>query len=230
MSAGVSSYFQLLRDLLDTVERAEAGNIERAADLMATAISSGHRVVLFGTGHSNGLALEFVDRAGGLVAPEAIRDSVLSMLEGLEKSTAAERLGDYGPMLVDQAGLSAGDVLLVISNSGRNAVPVQALQAAAERGVHTIALTSLAHSGSMPPRAPATARMFEVAEVVLDNHGVAGDAAIEVPGAPHPLGSTSTVVGAAIMQALSVRTAERLVELGTIPEVYLSSNVTAPRG
>jgi uncharacterized phosphosugar-binding protein len=223
-SAG-ARYFRLLHDLLDTVEKTEAEPIDGAARLIADAIATDHRIVLLGTGHSYALALELCGRAGGFTALEAIHDAALAMSEGLSKSTATERLGGYGTILMDEAALAAGDVLLVISNSGRNAVPVQALLAARERGAGTIAVTSVAHSRSMPARPPSPGRLFELADVVLDNHGTPGDAGITVPGAANALGPTSTVIGAAILQAVALRAAELLVEAGHTPEVYRSANV-----
>lgn len=218
-------YFRTIHRLLDEVERDEAAAIDRAGALIATAVDSGHRVVLLGTGHSYALALELCGRAGGFTAFEAVHDAALDMADGLAKSTAVERLGGYGPILVENAGLQSGDVLVVISNSGRNAVPVEALLAARDRGVGTIALTSVAHSTALPPRPPAPGRLCDLADVVLDNHGVPGDAVVRLDGIAHPIAPTSTVVGAAILQAVAIRAAELLVEAGHPPEVYLSANV-----
>lgn len=217
--------FAALRHTLDEVERDEHAAIEAAAEVIAAALGSGHRVVAFGTGHSHALALELTGRAGGFVAIEAIHDAALAMADGLAKSTAVERLDGYGEILVEEARIAAGDVLIVISNSGRNAVPVQAALAAQERGARVIALTSVAHSRSVPPRRPATQRLCDIADVVLDNHGVPGDSAVDVAGVPQWMGPTSTAIGAVILQAVAIRSAEILMARGIEPEVYLSANV-----
>ena len=217
-------YFTLLHDLLATVLAEEEQALDAAAAAIAAALGAGRQVLAFGTGHSHCLALEFCNRAGGLVAAKVLRDSVLSMQEGLAKSTAAERLGDYGPMLVELAGVGPGDVLIVISNGGRNAVPVQAAQEAKRRGATTIAVTSVAHSRANEARCPATHRLFEIADIVIDNHGQPGDAALNIDGLPAAVGATSTVVGAAIMQALSFGAAQRLAATGTVPELWVSKN------
>ncbi len=219
-----TAFVDLLSGLLHRVVKDEHAALERAEQVIADALGNGRQVLAFGTGHSHSLALEFCDRAGGLVAPKVLRDSALAMQEGLAKSTAAERLGDYGPMLVDLARLSAGDVLIVISNSGRNAVPVEAAQEAKRRGVITIAVTSLSHSRGSAARAPATARLFEVADIVIDNHSQPGDAAIAIDGLPAAVGATSTVIGATIMQLLSIGVAARMTAAGTIPEIFVSAN------
>jgi uncharacterized phosphosugar-binding protein len=219
-----ATYFALLHDLLDTVLAQERQGLDAAEAAIATALGAGRQVLAFGTGHSHALALEFCDRAGGLVATKVLGDGVLSMQEGLAKSTAAERIGDYGPMLVELAGIGPGDVLIVISNGGRNAVPVQAAEEAKRRGATTIAVTSVAHSRANEARPPATHRLFEVADIVIDNHGCPGDAALAIDELPAAVGATSTVIGAAIMQALSFGAALRLAATGTVPQLWVSKN------
>lgn len=219
-----AAYFQTLHRLLSEVERDEAASIEAAASMIATAVPAGRAVRLLGTGHSYALALELAGRAGGLLGPATIHDVGLSMAEGLAKATALERLDGLGEILVEQAGLGPGDVLVVISNSGRNAVPVQATLAASRRGAGTIAVTSVAHSRSVPPRPPLTARLFECADVVLDNHGLPGDAAVSLPGVANATGPTSTVVGAALLNAVGIRATELLAAAGREPAVYRSFN------
>jgi uncharacterized phosphosugar-binding protein len=218
------AYFDLLHELLNVVLEQERAALDAAEAAIATALGAGRQVLAFGTGHSHCLALEFCDRAGGLVAPRVLRDGGLSMQEGLAKSTAAERLGDYGPMLVALAEIGPGDVLIVISNGGRNAVPVQAAEEAKRRGAITIAVTSVAHSRANEPRPPATRRLFEVADIVIDNHGRPGDAAMSVDGLPAAVGATSTVVGATIMQALSFGAAARMAAAGPPPQLWVSMN------
>jgi uncharacterized phosphosugar-binding protein len=87
-----------------------------------------------------------------------------------------------------------------------------------------VALTSLAHSKAVESRAPGGQRLFEVADVVIDNCGVPGDALIEVEGSPERTGPTSTVVGALLAQALVVEVVTLLAERGHTPDVLLSQN------
>jgi uncharacterized phosphosugar-binding protein len=61
--------------------------------------------------------------------------------------------------------------------------------------------------------------------VVIDNCGVPGDAIITVPGSPEPTGATSTMIGAMLVQALTVEIVTRLAESGQTPNVLRSLNV-----
>jgi uncharacterized phosphosugar-binding protein len=66
---------------------------------------------------------------------------------------------------------------------------------------------------------------MEVTDYVIDNCGVAGDAAVEFEGLPQRVGPMSTVVGAALMNALVVETVARLLDRGVEPPVFVSANL-----
>jgi uncharacterized phosphosugar-binding protein len=121
--------------------------------------------------------------------------------------------------------IARGDVLVVASNSGRNAVTAELAQAARAAGASVIAVTSLRHASAQEPRTQGMPRLHEVADVVIDNGGVVGDAAIDIEGFEARVAPTSTLVGAAILNAMTAEAVERLVARGTPPEVYTSSNV-----
>jgi uncharacterized phosphosugar-binding protein len=54
---------------------------------------------------------------------------------------------------------------------------------------------------------------------------VTGDAAVAIDGLERRVGPSSTVVGAAALNAIVAEAAERLVARGIRPDVFLSSNV-----
>ncbi len=119
-----------------------------------------------------------------------------------------------------------GDVLLIASNSGGNAVSTELARLARERGVHTIGITSLAHATSAQARSSGGPRLHQLVDIAIDNGGVLGDAAVAIDGLAPRVAPTSTVVGAAIVNALVAEVVERLVRQGIVPELYTSSNVT----
>jgi uncharacterized phosphosugar-binding protein len=218
-------YFDAIRALLTEVEARSAPTIAICADLIARSLADGGVLHAVGTGHSHMLAEELFYRAGGLMPVNAILDPRLMLHDGALSSTLAERLPGYAEAVLARYTLLPGEVLIVASNSGRNAVPVEMALAAHERGLKVIALTSLAHSESQPSRHPSGKRLFEVADHVLDNGGVVGDAALTLPGMAGSLCPTSTVIGVALLQALVYSTAERLLALGVAPPILLSANV-----
>ena len=223
--AGAEEYLGKALAIAQQAAETQLGAIRVAAGLVADALADGKTFWVFGTGHSHTLAEELYGRAGGLADVRAILEPGLMLHEGLQKSSLLERLPGLADVLLEINPLESGDVLLIASNSGRNAVPVEFALGARARGVKVIALTSLAHSNATTSRAPGGQRLFETADVVIDNCGVPGDALIKVPGTPEPTGATSTLVGALLLQALTVEVVTRLTDRGQPPNILRSLNV-----
>jgi uncharacterized phosphosugar-binding protein len=223
--AGAEEYFGKALAIAQQAAETQLGAIRLAAGLVADALAGGKRFWVFGTGHSHALAEELYGRAGGLADVRAILEPGLMLHEGLQKSSLLERLPGLAGVLLEINQLESGDVVLIASNSGRNAVPVEFALGARERGAQVIALTSMAHTTATTSRARGGQRLFETADVVLDNCGVPGDALVEVPGSPERTGATSTMIGAMLLQALTVEVVTRLAERGETPKVLRSLNV-----
>lgn len=221
-------YLELVTAQFQTVARTQRSSLEAAARRVADALAQDRFLYAFGTGHSHMLAEEPFYRAGGLARACTILDSPLMLHEGAADSSRHEQEPGRASQILDRYPIGAGDVLVVASNSGRNAVPIEITLAARERGVGTIAITSLAHSRAFPSRHASGQRLFEIADVVLDNAAVPGDAALELPGLPRRIGPTSTLTGALILNLIIVRAVELAVALGHVPEIYASSNADVP--
>lgn len=217
-------YFDVVRSLLDEVERAEAESMERAADLIAESIADGRVLHYFAAGHSHMLGEELFYRAGGLVPVNAIVEPALMVTNGAGKSSHMERLPGLARIILNDARISAGDVMIVGSNSGVNPVPVEMAAEAKADGVKVIALTSVEGSRATPVRNSVGKHLYEIADIVIDTHVPCGDAAIRVDGVPQKTGPVSTVVGAAILNSIVVRVIEKLVERGIDPPIFMSSN------
>ena len=219
------AYLRVVGGLLDRLATAEWPNIRRAAEAVAEALVAGRTVYAFGTGHSHMLAEELSHRAGGLVGIRPIIDERLTVHTDPARSTELEREPAIADELFARHALVAGDVLLIASNSGGNAAPCRLAQRARDAGVRVIAITSLRHATSAEARPNPLPRLHEVAHVVIDNGGVAGDAAIDIEGFERRVGPTSTVVGAAIVNAIAVEAVAILVDRGAAPDVFVSSNL-----
>ena len=127
--------------------------------------------------------------------------------------------------IIAETPIQAGDVLIVHSVSGRNAASVEAAQAGQARGAFVIALTSLAYSRSVQPRQPGMSRLFEVADLVLDDCAPVGDALVALPGMQQRVGPASTVTGAAILNAVVVRAAALILAQSGDAPVFVSANL-----
>jgi uncharacterized phosphosugar-binding protein len=211
--------------LVERLATEEWPPIDAAAALVADALAAGGSVHAFGTGHSHMLAEELFYRAGGLVRVKPILFEGLMLHAGAELSTALERLPGVAEALLEQHPLEPGDVLVVASNSGGNAVVRELASLARARGIPVIAIVSRAHAASGSARAAGATNLQDLADVVVDNGGTPGDAAVAIEGFGPRVGPTSTVAGAAALNAIVAEAAERLVARGIQPEVFVSSNV-----
>jgi len=223
-----AEYLRRAAGVVGAVAETQRAAIEQAGAAVADALAAGHRLWAFGTGHSALVAEELYGRAGGLADVRAVLESSLMIGDGLDRSTALERLTGVAAALLAGRDLAAGDVVVIASNSGRNAVPVEFAEQCWDRGAVVVAVTSLAHSRSVTSRAPSGRRLFEVADIVIDNCGVPGDAVVPIDGVPEAVGPTSTVAGTLIAQAIVVEACARLVAAGITPKVLRSANSDPP--
>jgi uncharacterized phosphosugar-binding protein len=212
--------------LLQEVETSGWESVRRAAVLVADTVAAGGLVHVFGTGHSHLLAEELFYRAGGLAQVNPILVDPLMLHSGAARSTRLERVPRLAAALLESEPVGPDDLMIVVSNSGGNATGVEMLMAARDRGLATIALTSVKHASAGSARAGSGPRLHELADVVLDNGGSPGDAAVTPADGSVAVAPTSTVVGAAILNAVVAEAVELLLARGTVPDVFSSANLT----
>ena len=220
----IHTYFDNLQALLARTLNTQQQAMEAAARMIADCLKGGGMVYTFGTGHGHLLALEIFYRAGGMVRLCPILDEKLMLHVSAAGSTLEERKEGWVDTLLERYPIQAGDVLISISNSGRNAVPVLLAKAARDRGAAVIALTSMNHTSAVTSRNSLGLRLFETADLVLDNGGVLGDASVAFADGSM-VGPTSTAIGAAMLQAIVCRVKELSLEEGFDADYFKSSNV-----
>ena len=218
-----NKFFSNAQRVLNEALTRNEKSMEEAAWKIANCLINDGLVYAFGTGHAHILVEELFYRAGGLAAVYPILDERLMLHINATGSSKAERTPGYAAELIEKYPIKSTDVMIVCSNSGRNAAPVEMAAKAKERGVYVIALTNMEHSKKMLPNNPIGMRLYEVADCVLDNAGCLGDAAISI--GKYAMGATSTMVGAALLQALTCRAAEIALERGQPLKVFISGNV-----
>jgi uncharacterized phosphosugar-binding protein len=224
----VTALRQTYRDqivaIMDEILSTEGEAWDAAIAAIAATLRAGRLVYVAGSGHSHLLALEVFYRAGGIAAAQAVLDEDLMLHRGAERSTRLERDSGRAAAVLKAAGLTSGDVIIIASNSGRNAYPVELALEAKAAGATVIALTSLRHSRSVTSRHASGKRLFELADIALDNGGVPGDAGLTVPGHPAPMGPTSTIVGVWVLNAILAEAVALLARDGIIVDVWQSAN------
>lgn len=218
------TYFAELTRLLDEMQRGEAERIEAAAQAIADCIAADGVVHVFGSGHSHMMAEEVFHRAGGLMAINAMLDPNLTAF-GTLNAGMVERTEGYAAVVLGSFGARPGEVVVIVSNSGINPVPIEMAIEASQLGATTIAVTSAAAYAQATSRHSSGQKLAEVADLLVDSRVPVGDAVVRLDGVDAAVGATSTALGAALMNAIVVEATDRLRRAGVAPPVVVSMNV-----
>ena len=221
---GYESFFEGIDKILLKIRSTQSSAISEAAKLVASCIQNGGVVHTYGAGHSHELAEDIFFRAGTLAPVNVVHDAGTSGTTDVVKSAYTERLEGYGFVIFDHVRAHPEDMFIIISNSGRNAAGIELAMKAKEFGHKVIALTSMEYSKSLDSRHSSGTKLFEYADVVLDNCGLLGDVCVKTDWLQNGLGPTSTIAGSYMLHAMMVEAAYILHENGFKPPVFLSGN------
>ena len=220
-------YLENIIHLLKKLENTQDNIIDQVADVCAECIYNDGMLYFFGTGHSHMICEEPFYRAGGLACIYPILETDLMLHEGASKSSRYERLEGLGNIVVANTNLSKGDVLFLVSNSGRNCAVIDAAMEAKKRGAITVAITSMDHTTKVTSRHSSGLNLYQVCDYVLDNGGELGDASVELVGLGQKIAPTSSVLDITLVNLILVNTVERLLKKGIKPPVFMSANTDA---
>ena len=220
-------YLKNITRLLQRLEDTQESVIDQVASVCAQCIENGGLLYFFGTGHSRMICEEPFYRAGGLACVYPILETDLMLHEGASKSSGYERLEGLGNVVVSNTSLGKGDILFIVSNSGRNCAVIDAALEAKKRGAITVAITSMQHTSQVASRHSSGKKLYEVCDYVLDNGGELGDASVELAGLGQKIAPTSSVIDATLVNLVLVNTVDRLLQKGIQPPVFMSANTDA---
>ncbi|MBB5934672.1 SIS domain-containing protein [Streptomyces zagrosensis] len=220
-------YFDAAIALLRTVRDEEAGHIAEAGTLIADTVQAGGRLFAFGAGHSSLPAQDVVYRAGSLAlmnllkVPGVVGVDVMPATLG----SALERVDGLAGAVLDTSPAVAGDLLVIISLSGRNSLPVEMALNARALGLKVIGVTSVAYATETKSRHTSGTFLKDHCDLVLDSKISIGDAELTADGVAAPFAPASTVVTSALMQAVMASAAVELAARGIDPPMLRSGNV-----
>ncbi|MFH9859941.1 SIS domain-containing protein [Streptomyces sp. NPDC017202] len=222
-----AQFFDAAIGLLQRVRDEEAEAVEAAGVLLADTVACGGRLFAFGAGHSSLAAQDVVYRAGGLALMNllAVPGVVGVDVTPATLGSALERVDGLASAVLETSPVRAGDALVIVSLSGRNALPVEMALGARALGVKVIGVTSVAYAAETTSRHRSGTFLKDHCDLVLDSKIAVGDAELTLDTVPAPFAPASTVVTTALLQAVVATAAASLAERGVEPPLLRSGNV-----
>lgn len=218
-------------EVLNLIKLHEKESIQKAGRACANSIAAGRAVLMFGAGHSALPPQEAFPRIGSIVGfvqitePELGFNGFVTGKGGQQQMSFLEQTEGFAEVILSNYNLSPEDTLIVFSNSGINALPVELCHLANRQSLTTISVGSSAHSLANKPKNALEQRLCEIADIHIDNHVPPGDTLITLTGGIQT-GGGSTIAGMVIMNAIVVEAVTRLHQQGVPFHIYPSHNVS----
>lgn len=216
----MSQYLNEIVNALNRIETEEAQKLAQAAQMVADTICNDGLIYTFGCGHSHLPGLDAFYRAGGLANVSPMLDTDLMLHNGAAKSSRMEKMSGIAAEVFRRYTLTEKDMLFVFSASGKNQVPVEMAQAAAQAGIRTVGISSSAYYEK-------GGKLHEFVDVAIDCKVPYGDACI--PVGEVAMGGLSTATNCFILNSCLIEGAKLALAAGKKPPIYLSGNIEGGR-
>lgn len=224
-----AKYFENMKKVLEKIEKTQMDAIMESARVIAKSLTEGGIWHLHDTGHM--LMHEAIGRTGGMMAVRPVyvevevNNPTRNRMNTNKTNVYLDGIAGLPEFIIGKANMEPGDVLMIGSVSGKNILPVELAIKAKEKGLTTIALTSVEYSSTLKSAHPSGKRLFEVCDIVLDNCSNVSDTLVQVEKLNMGICPSSGIAAAYIMWALQSEIIELLLKEGKTPHVYLNNHM-----
>ena len=217
-------FYDASANLFERIRESQKANIEAAGQMMAESVANGGCIHMFDTGHI--IDSELLNRAGGLVLMRRFRYHAGVESSGWNrpmkgKNSSMEGLAEYA---LRQGNILPGDIMVIGSVSGKTLNVIDLAVECKKLGVKVIGVTSVEYSKTLESGHSCGKRLFELADVTIDNCAPFGDAMLEVEGVEAPFIPASGLAAAYLCWALCAEFVEKLMEKNITPSILKSVN------
>lgn len=220
----LDKYNEHVDALIEKVRTTQRENIIAAGKMIAEAVKDGACVHIHDTGHI--IDSELIFRGGGLLMYKQFKYKleVTDPVRKRDRSDLDTSMAGLAEYAIKASGARPGDVMILGSVSGRN-VPVVDLAIAAKKfGMKIIVVTSMSYTTQVKSDHPSGLRLFELADIVLDNCAPAAEAMMEVDGIEARMCAASGISATLILWSVTCVAVEEMLKLGITPSVLKSAN------
>ena len=220
----LDQYDSKVDGLLKKVRDTQRENVEKAGKMIAQAVREGACVHVHDTGHI--IDSELIYRGGGLAIYKKFKYAltVENPVRQRDRSALDTSMAGLAAYALKASGAMPGDIMILGSVSGRNLPVVDLAIEAKKMGLKLIVITSMTYSSQVTSDHPSGKRLFELADIVIDNCAPAGEGMMQVEGLPSPMCAASGLTAAYMMWSISVVFVEDMMAHGIVPGVYQSHN------
>ena len=207
------------------METSQRENIILAGEMIAGCVAAGGAVHLGNVCHM--IENDLVERGGGPVFYKRLSYNLaVENLNVRERdrsgiNSSIEGLGRY---VLQASNVLPGDVIIVSSVSGRTMKTVDLAWEAKKFGVKVIAMLSMEYARSVEPVHSSGKKLYEIADLVLDNCAPAAEAMLEVDGLNVKFAAASGLSSVYILWSITAVAVEILMRRGITPGIFKSTN------
>lgn len=220
----IDRYHETIDGLFAKLKETQYNSCVAAGKLMAESVKNGGAVHIFDTGHI--INSELIYRGGGLLLFKQFKYglNVENPVRPRDRSAIDTNMDGLAAYALKASQALPGDVLVIGSVSGKTANVIDLAIEAKKFGMKIVAVTSLSYSEKVKSDHSSGKRLFECADVVLDNCAPAAEAMMEVDGLEARFGAASGLGAAFLMWSVAAVLIEELLAAGITPSVLKSAN------
>ncbi len=220
----IDRYHERINQQIRKVEQTQKEACMQAGEAIANCVQKGGAVHVFDTGHI--IDSELIYRGGGLLLLKQFKYNLVvdNPVRVRDRSAIPQDMTGLAAYAIRKSGALPGDVMILGSVSGKNENVVDLAIEAKKFGMTVVAVTSVEYSSAVESKHSSGKRLFECADIVLDNCTPAAEAMMEIEGLNVRFAAASGLSAAVLMWSVCAHAVDKLLEMGIVPSILKSEN------
>lgn len=218
MMNSYKQYFDYIENAIQNIKEQELNKIEEVSQRFADCIANDGVIHLYGSGHSRIGVEEMFPRYGSFPGFHPIVELSTTFYQqvvganGIRQSMFIENIEGLASRILDNFVIKPQDCFLLFTTSGTGNVVIDMAIEAKKKNNFVVGITSSENCEVATSKHSSNQKLSCVADIILDNKAPIGDASVHIQNMKSPVGPTSTIGNALIVNLIKVRVAELLIE------------------